>query len=210
MKSLICTFTRKTLPVQPLCSMRPCAFVGSLACLLFIAPICCAESDEEFFESYVRPVLVKHCLECHCAKKQEGGLRLDSRDGWMRGGDRGEVIIAGEPDKSLLVQAVRHDDPDLQMPPDAKKLTAAEIADLEAWVKRGASDPRRETVAQTAERMSLEQSRAFWSFQSLEAVVPQQDTADQWSRTPIDAFVFAQLKNRELAPVADADRRTPR
>ncbi len=176
--------------------------------MLLIAPICCAESDEDFFESYVRPVLVKHCLECHGAKKQEGGLRLDSRDGWMRGGDHGEVIIAGEPGKSLLIQAVRHDDPDLRMPPDAKKLTMAEIADLEMWVKRGAPDPRRESAAQTAERMSLEQSRAFWSFQPLEAVVPPQDTADQWSRTPIDAFVLAQLKKRGLSPVADADRRT--
>ena len=188
--------------------MRPLAIACVTACLLFITPVCRAESDDEFFESRVRPVLVKHCLECHGAKKQEGGLRLDSRDGWMRGGDRGESIIVGEPDKSLLIQAVRHDDPDLQMPPDAQKLAAAEIADLEAWIKRGAPDPRRESAAQTSVRMSLEQSRSFWSFQPLHVVVPPHDAEDRWSRTPLDAFVHTPLKKHGLSPVADADRRT--
>ncbi|MFY8201340.1 MAG: c-type cytochrome domain-containing protein, partial [Pirellula staleyi] len=187
---------------------RQCVIAGVTACLLFIAPNCRAESDDDFFETRVRPVLVKHCQDCHGAKKQEGGLRLDSRDAWMRGGDRGEAIVAGEADKSLLIKAVRHDDPDLQMPPDSKKLTAAEIADLEAWVQRGAYDPRRESATQTSEKMSLEQARTFWSFQPLQAVAPPQDTTDRWSRTSLDAFVHAELKKHELSPVADADRRT--
>jgi len=177
-------------------------------CILLMAHTCRAENEEDFFESRVRPVLVKHCQDCHGAKKQEGGLRLDSRDAWMRGGDRGEAIIAGEPDKSLVIQAVRHHDPDLQMPPDNKKLTAAEIADLEAWVQRGAFDPRRESAAPNSKRMSLEQSGAFWSFQPVEAVARPQDAADLWSRNSIDAFVLAELKKHELSPVADADRRT--
>ena len=177
-------------------------------CILFMAHTCRAENEEDFFESRVRPVLVKHCQDCHGAKKQEGGLRLDSRDAWMRGGDRGEAIIAGEPDKSLVIQAVRHHDPDLQMPPDNKKLTTAEIADLEAWVQRGAFDPRRESAAPNSKRMSLEQSGAFWSFQPVEAVARPQDAADLWSRNSIDAFVLAELKKHALSPVADADRRT--
>ena len=187
---------------------RQCIIAWVTACILFIAPHCRAESDDDFFETRVRPVLVKHCQDCHGAKKQEGGLRLDSRDAWMRGGDRGEAIIAGEADKSLLIKAVRHDDPDLQMPPDTKKLTAAEIADLEAWVQRGAYDPRRESATQTSEKMSLEEARTFWSFQPLQAVAPPQDTSDRWSRTSLDAFVHAELKKHELSPVADADRRT--
>ena len=117
-------------------SLTPLAVAAVIAGLLFFEPVCHAESDEDFFESRVRPLLLKHCQECHGAKKQEGGLRLDSRDAWMRGGDRGEAIIAGEPDKSLLIRAVRHDDPDLQMPPNGKKLTTAEIGDLEAWIHR--------------------------------------------------------------------------
>lgn len=187
---------------------RQCAIAWVTAWVMLIASTCRAENDEDFFEARVRPVLVKHCQDCHGAKKQEGGLRLDSREAWMRGGARGAAIIAGEADKSLLIKAVRHDDPDLQMPPDNKKLTDAEIADLKAWIQRGAHDPRRESVATISERMSLEKSRAFWSFQPLKAISPPQDVADQWSRSAIDAFVFAQLKKYELSPVADADRRT--
>ena len=183
------------------------AIASAMACILFISPTCLAQNDE-FFESRVRPVLVKYCLECHGAKKQEGGLRLDSRDSWMRGGDRGNVIVAGEPEKSLLIQAVRHTDPDLQMPPGNQKLSGTEIADLEAWVQRGAHDPRRESATQASEKMSLEQARTFWSFQPLVPVNPPQDTTDIWSRTMLDAFVHAELKKHELTPVADADRRT--
>jgi mono/diheme cytochrome c family protein len=189
-------------------SLTPLAVAAVIAGLLFFEPVCHAESDEDFFEARVRPLLLKHCQECHGAKKQEGGLRLDSRDAWMRGGDRGVAIIAGEPDKSLLIRAVRHDDPDLQMPPTGKKLTAAEIEDLEAWIQRGASDPRRESTEETSKRLSLEESQSHWSFRPLQAVVPPQDSEDRWSRNPIDAFVHAQLKQRELSPVADTDRRT--
>jgi hypothetical protein len=185
-----------------------CLTAGVTAYLLFIAPVCHADSDDDFFEARVRPLLVQYCQDCHGAKKQEGGLRLDSRDAWMRGGDRGEAIVAGEPNKSLLIQAVRHDDPDLQMPPDTQKLSEAEIADLETWVQRGASDPRRESATPTSERMNIEQARAFWSFQPLDAVVPPQVATDRWSRNAIDAFVFNQLTNHGLSPVADADRRT--
>jgi len=176
-------------------------------CVLFITPICCADSDNEFFEGRVRPVLVRHCLECHGAKKQEGGLRLDSRNGWMRGGDRGTAIIAGQSKKSLLMEAVRYDNPDLQMPP-TKKLTANEIADLDTWVKRGAADPRREAARQTTGRMSEDDARSFWSFQPLKPPAVPHNANDRWSRNPIDSFVLAQLKERGLSPVDDADRRT--
>ncbi|MDP1564283.1 MAG: DUF1553 domain-containing protein [Pirellulaceae bacterium] len=188
--------------------LRSSAILCVTAGLLFFANHGHAKSDDDFFEARVRPLLVKHCQDCHGAKKQEGGLRLDSRDAWMRGGDRGETIVAGEPDQSLLIQAVRHDDPDLQMPPNAQKLTAAEIADLETWVQRGASDPRRESDAETSPRLSLEQSQSHWSFQPLKSVVPPQDPEDHWSRNPLDAFIHAQLKQQKLSPVADADRRT--
>ena len=73
--------------------------------------------DERFFEAKVRPLIVKHCLKCHAGTKPKGGLRLDSRDGWQRGGDSGPAIVAGKPDSSLLVRAVRHDDGVSDMPP---------------------------------------------------------------------------------------------
>ncbi len=189
-------------PISAWC--RP--FAAAVVCLLSITPICRAESDEDFFESRVRPLLVKHCLECHGSKKQEGGLRLDSRDAWMRGGDRGAAIVAGQPGKSLLILAVQRDDSDLEMPPDGK-LTAREIADLEAWIEQGAADPRRELATQAAAQMSQEEARTFWSFQPLKSRVPQ-DVKGGWSRSPIDAFIVAQLKQRGLSHVGDADRRT--
>src|SRR4051794_10955693 len=104
------------------------------------APAADAVSEgNDFFEKRVRPVLVAHCYECHgpAGKKARGGLRLDTRDGLMKGGDSGPALVPGDPDKSLLVRAVRHADPELRMPPK-QKLADAEIADLAAWVKMGA------------------------------------------------------------------------
>src|SRR5215207_3316769 len=71
----------------------------------------------EFFEKKIRPMLATECLECHGPDKQKGGLRLDFRDGWKRGGETGAAIVPGEPAKSLLLRAIRHDDEDLAMPP---------------------------------------------------------------------------------------------
>src|SRR5437588_5666 len=94
-----------------------------------------APEGVEFFEKKVRPVLVKHCYSCHAAeaKTVKGELRLDTRAGVLAGGASGPAVVPGEPDKSLLIKAVRHADESLRMPKE--KLSAAEIADLEAWVR---------------------------------------------------------------------------
>ncbi len=181
--------------------------VGATAiCMLASLPLCYAQSDEDFFESNVRPLLVKHCQECHGEKKQEGSLRLDSRDGWMRGGDRGPTIHPGEPEKSLLIQAVKYVDSDLEMPP-SKQLTDQEIAVLETWIKRGASDPRTESAI-TTRGMSLQKAKHFWSFQSVKEPAVPRESSDRWSQNPIDGFVLARLKEQQLTPVPAADRRT--
>ena len=90
-----------------------------------------AQSD--FFENKIRPILVNNCYKCHSqqAPKLKGGLSLDSRDGLLKGGDTGPAIVPGDPEKSLLIKAVRYTDPDLQMPPKDQKLPDAEIADLD-------------------------------------------------------------------------------
>ena len=91
----------------------------------------------------IRPLLAGKCYECHSrqSKKAKGGLLLDSREGLLKGGDSGPVLVPGDPDQSLLIKAVRYKDEDLRMPPDGKKLTGAQVADLEAWVKMGALLP---------------------------------------------------------------------
>ena len=123
-----------------------------------------------FFETRIRPVLVAECLECHGAEKTKGGLRLDSRPGWQRGGDSGAVIVAGKPQESLLLRSIRHEEPDLKMPDKAPKLDAAILKDFEAWIGMGAPDPR-DGPPSVGERAVwadlLAVRRKWWSFQPL-------------------------------------------
>lgn len=96
----------------------------------------------KFFESKVRPLLAEHCFKCHGPTKQKGNLRLDTAKGIQAGGDSGTpLLVAGKPDDSLLLKAVRHAEGVEKMPPEGK-LKDAEIADLAEWVKRGAARSR--------------------------------------------------------------------
>src|SRR5262245_43277203 len=144
-----------------------------------------------FFEKRVRPLLVQHCYSCHSvqAKKVKGELLLDTRDGLRKGGASGPALVPGNPDASLLLKAVRHSD-EIQMPPE-KKLATSEIADLAAWVKMGAPDPR--TGSTSATKVDLVKGREFWSFQPVrDHPAPcVKDTA--WPRNTLDAFVLAGL-----------------
>ena len=99
-----------------------------------------AAGDAEFFEKRIRPVLVTHCFECHSGETQESGLRVDSLNGLLTGGDRGPAIVPGKPDESLLISAIRHSDT-LQMPA-TRKLPQPLIDDLAQWVREGAEWPK--------------------------------------------------------------------
>ena len=103
-------------------------------------------SDDDFFENQVRPLLVKRCYQCHSGTKTRGGLALDSRTGWQKGGESGPAIVPGKPEASLLIEAVNYRS--VEMPPEdaGGKLSAAEIEVLTKWVKLGAADPREEAV----------------------------------------------------------------
>src|SRR5688572_20807856 len=117
----------------------------------------------EFFEKKIRPMLAENCYRCHGPEKQEGGLRLDHVAGIRKGGDRGAAIEAGQPDRSYLIQAVRYKDKDLQMPPKGR-LPLEQIADLEAWVQRGAPAPDEKVAAaaQPYKTFDLAQRRNHW------------------------------------------------
>lgn len=160
----------------------------------------------EFFEKRIRPLLVQHCYSCHSrdAKKLRGDLYLDSREGVRKGGSLGPAVVPGKPEESLLLKAVRHERENLQMPPK-EKLSAAEIADLAAWVKMGAPDPR--TAGTIASRkIDLEEGKKFWSFQPVRAGVPPAVKDNAWPINPIDQFMLAKLEARGLKPVPAADR----
>ena len=88
--------------------------------------------QERFFEEQVRPLLIKHCIECHGPKKQFAELRLDSRDHLLKGGETGPAIKVNHPDESLLITAVRRES--LEMPPD-NPLKTEEIEILSTWIK---------------------------------------------------------------------------
>jgi len=162
----------------------------------------------EYFEKQVRPILVEHCYECHAEGESSGGLRLDSRESSRRGGDSGPAVLAGDLGGSLLIEAVRYENRDLQMPPQ-NQLSQDQIAKLEKWILLGAPDPRdasEEPLAATG--MSIEEGREFWAFQPIADPAVPTPQHDSWVQTPIDAFVLARLESQGLTPAPAADRRT--
>lgn len=174
----------------------------SLAGLLSLA----ANADD-FFENNIRPLLQDRCIECHGAAKQKGGLRLDSREGWERGGDTGTALIPGKPDESLLLKAVRYTLPDLQMPPK-ERLQPHQVALLEKWIASGAADPRTRppTNPLLSTPVDLEKGRAHWAFQPLRtSPIPKTRTA---APHPVDQFLAAKWEENGLSPNPRANRRT--
>jgi mono/diheme cytochrome c family protein len=160
----------------------------------------------EFFEKNVRPVLVAKCQSCHGPKRQQGGLRLDSRAALLKGGDNGAVVLPGEPEKSLLVKAIRYDG-ELQMPPKGK-LSDGAVAHLTAWIKMGAPWPD-ESVKAGSQPLSVADVRqTHWAFQPVKKSAQPAVKNTSWVKTPIDAFVLAELEAKGLTPSPAADRRT--
>ena len=165
----------------------------------------------DFFEKKIRPMLIARCYECHsaAAKKIKGGLTLDTREGLLKGGDAGPVIVPGDPEKSKLIEAVRYKNRDLQMPPKSA-LAPEQVRDLEQWVKLGAPDPRVEAGAQpTAKRgLSVQEGRQFWAFQPLlNQAPPPIGNRKSEIGNPIDAFINAKLAEKKLTPAPPADPR---
>ncbi|GIW79103.1 MAG: hypothetical protein KatS3mg105_0910 [Gemmatales bacterium] len=159
----------------------------------------------EFFESKIRPVLVQHCYSCHSkdAKRLRGGLRLDTREGVLRGGDSGKIIVPGKPSESLLIQALRHRG-EPAMPPKGK-LPDSVIADFERWIALGAPDPRRETAVSRRLSNAPDDREDFWAFRPLtKPAIPTVDSP--WPHNEVDHFILDKLQSKGLAPAEDADR----
>jgi mono/diheme cytochrome c family protein len=172
-----------------------------------LSPTMAADRDENsLFESRVRPVLNARCVKCHGAAKQESGLRLDSGSFAKKGGDRGPAIVPGEPDHSLLIQAVRRTG-DLKMPPD-DTLRPDEVAGLVEWVRQGAQWPAESVKSSIRTGPILSEDRQFWSFRPLAHAAPPDVRDRSWPRTPVDRFILARLERESLRPAAAADRRT--
>ncbi|MBV9124180.1 MAG: DUF1549 domain-containing protein, partial [Planctomycetes bacterium] len=160
----------------------------------------------EFFESRIRPILAEHCLSCHGPEKQRGGLRLDSREGVLKGNAAGPVLIPGHPDQSRLIRAIGYDGR-IKMPPPGK-LPPEAIADLKTWVRMGAPWPQDQKAGTLQVQTPAEAWKNHWAFQPLRPPVVPAVKQSAWVRSPVDAFILARLEEKGLTPAPPADRRT--
>jgi mono/diheme cytochrome c family protein len=160
-----------------------------------------------FFEGKVRPLLIKHCYECHSTetKKLKGGLLLDSKEGWMAGGESGEAIEPGNPNESRLIESVRYKNSHLQMPPKYQ-LSEAEISVLERWVQMGAPDPRTGTKVTKAPGIDWEKGKKHWAFQPVARPAIPVVKNTNWTHGDLDHFVLSKIEAAGLRPAPDADR----
>ena len=194
--------------------------LGLIVCfasMLFASPgIVVADEAEldkesvEFFEKKIRPLLASRCYECHAADNAEenGHLVLDGRAGLLTGGTRGPILIAGKPDESLLISAIRFGDPKLQMPPEGK-LSNDEIELFVRWIQQGAVVPDYGgAVEKKSKTIDWNEARKFWSFLPLSQRQPPVVNADSTTLQPIDAFIQTDLTQQGLTPSPAADKRT--
>ena len=179
------------------------------------------------FHDKVKPLLSSRCISCHGPDKQKGSLRLDSRTAALKGGDNGPALVPGKPAESLLLRAVMHAAPDLEMPPK-EKLTPTDIAVLERWIKDGALWPETIEAAEAppklppGERLGNAWSdprnpiaRIFggqrldlWSLKPMVRPALPPVRAAAWTRNPIDHFILARLEQSALQPSPETDRRS--
>ena len=215
-----CTICRQ------LAAKKSCLLALLFLCLAAAAPVLRADEpvkdqtaefkatpeQEAFFEQKVRPLLAARCFECHGDKKQEGGLRLDSRTLATKGNESGPAIVPGKPEQSRLVEVIGYQDA-IRMPPK-QKLADAEIAVLTEWVKLGAPFPAAAAAAgpalgESATPAGIVKARAtHWSYQPILRSEPPAIKNTTWGAGAIDRFILAKLEEQGLAPSPPADRRT--
>lgn len=163
------------------------------------------EYTVEEFETQVRPVLATQCVKCHGEHKQEGGLRLDTLDAILKGGDSGPAIVPFHADQSLLMEAVRYES--LKMPPSGR-LRDKQIRHLQRWIDLGAFWPMsREPVRETQAGFS-DEDRHWWAFQPVHQAVAPEIEGDQWSVNEIDLFVLNRMHAGQLTPAPKAPPQT--
>ncbi len=168
----------------------------------------------ELFEQRIRPILANECYECHGAKKQKAGLRVDFRDGLLKGGDSGPAILPGDSRKSLLLKSIRHANPDSGMPKDRPQLPESVIADFARWVDAGAVDPRDQPQSvspaapndSTGFAATIQARKEWWSFRPVRMPAIPSVTNTAWSDHPVDRFLLAKMEERGLQPAPDAGR----
>ncbi|MDG1897757.1 MAG: PSD1 and planctomycete cytochrome C domain-containing protein [Fuerstiella sp.] len=178
-----------------------------LTVALTIFPIAATHADERevFFERQIRPLLVEKCVGCHGSDKQEGDIRLDSRDQVLTGTDEVAALVDPEQvDESRLLQVVLYSEDDVQMPPKAK-LAPPEIQAVRKWIRDGAYWPETMDFGK-AKAINPDAWKKHWAFQPIANPEPPSETGS--STHPVDAFVRRRLQEAETSPSPQADGRT--
>lgn len=180
-----------------------------IVCATFAVCMSRAHADDagvELYEKKVRPALVEHCVKCHGPEKQEGGLQVDSVAAMLRGGDQGPAVMPGDPDSSLLIQGVRYDDINFQMPPKGK-MPGETVAALEEWVRSGAPAPASEqrTPAAAVKKFDLAERAKHWCFQPIQKTTAPEVGNRVWPRGDVDRFVLQKLEVAKLRPAQEAE-----
>ena len=186
-------------------------FLGAVAAVCFggiseAAVTAQGDAGLTFFENRIRPVFVEHCYSCHsaAAKSVKGALKLDTKEDFLKGGTDGVIVVAGQPEQSRLIRAVRYADEDLQMPPNkngGKKLPDAVIADLVQWVKIGAPYPDTPASRKAA-------APRLWALEPVRDPDLPAVKNKAWASTAVDRFILAKIEKAGLKPAAQADQRT--
>lgn len=158
------------------------------------------------FVREIQPILRESCFECHAGTTEEGDLNLGIKSKVFPGGDSSGVIVPGNSTDSLLMQLVSGDDEDRMMPPEGHSpLTKQQIRLLRRWIDQGAEWPEHADVLDP----KMDRAKTHWAFQRLHQVeVPAAQFQDNWTKGPIDRFVFEQFKTAKLQPAQPADAKT--
>ncbi|MBI5802161.1 MAG: PSD1 domain-containing protein [Verrucomicrobia bacterium] len=198
--------------------MKPTLKFAAAAAVACALPVFAQEKpltpeENDYFESKIRPALIEHCHKCHSGDKDakiKGGLQLDSKAGLLKGGTTGPGLVAGQPDRSLIIKAMRYADPNLQMPPK-DKVPDSVLADFENWVRMGAPDPRTGKAAAVLKSDDdVAKARKHWAFQQVVKPEPPKPKAHlkTWIQNDIDLFVLTKLEEKGLFPSPLADKWT--
>lgn len=173
--------------------------LGTFAAHQATLPQSSSTVQTDFFETRVRPLLAANCYGCHTSA-ESGGLRVDSREALLKGGNSGPAIAPNHPEASLLLQAVAHTHSRLKMPQDKPKLKDEDIASLRQWIKDGATWPK--------EIQARIEKPAHWAYQPIRKPAPPQVLNSAWVKNEIDRFVLAKLEANGLRPNKATDKRT--
>ena len=191
--------------------------IGAVAHFFLAIDILVADEDvaaegfstaDAFFEREIRPLLKKHCVQCHGKEKQTSGLRLDARSFALRGGDSGPVLVPNQSHASELWLRIQSDDDSLRMPPEGEPLSNQEKELIRDWIDRGA----RWSESEEDRQAMSDPRREHWAWKRITNLAPPALSVPELPEFPlrntIDRFVLSKLAEQGLQPSPEADRRT--